>query len=278
MGGVSSGMAQKEKYALALKLGGLTVEISTNYQRYFNYLKTYFDKVIVTSPSLQSPHIRVSVCWQDSSFNKNFSELKNSLNGFTIGPGTLVAGNRIVTVRKINKRKKALFDSRLEGDNFHASVVFRRKIYKDMFRYMMLGKAEEELFFTITYPVLYYFVFWYLEYFKNTYTMHASAVQFSGMGVVFCGLEGIGKTSLALALLKEKGAYFLSDNLIFHDDKKVFPCYELTRLHKGEDEKLWEGKFERVNKFKTAKDYYSPVLAGGVDSIEPGVVIFPQFS
>jgi len=271
-------MAQEGKYTLVLKLGGLTVEVNTNYQRYFNYLNTYFDKVAVAAGAKIQPHIRVDASWQDSSFNKNFSSLKKSLDSFAIGPSTFVADNRVVTIRKVDKRKKILFDSRIEGESFYASAVFHRKIYKDMFRYLILGKAEEELFFTITYPILYYPVFWYLEYFKNAYALHASAVKFAGTGVVFCGLEGIGKTSLALSLLDEKDSYFLSDNLVFCDDKKVYPCYELTRLHKGESHKLWKGKFEKVNKFKTAKDYYSPVLVEGLDDIEPKVIIFPQFS
>jgi hypothetical protein len=43
-------------------------------------------------------------------------------------------------------------------------------------------------------------------------------------------LGGCGKSILSLGLLSNQEAKFLSDNLIFYDKERVYPCYEPIRL------------------------------------------------
>ena len=194
-----------------------------------------------------------------------------------IGPSTFAGRGRMLTIRKVNKRRKVFFDYKLAPKEISLNTVLRKKAFKDFIRYNLLSKAEEELFFTITYPALYYPLFWYLEYFRDTHLLHASAVDCNGQGVVICGLEGIGKTSLALSLLEDKNCRFLSDNLVFYDREKVYPCHELVRIHKGESERLWKGRFKRISEFKAAKNFYAP-LDRCRKGISVDVFIFPQFA
>ncbi|MCM8774254.1 MAG: hypothetical protein NC820_05930 [Candidatus Omnitrophica bacterium] len=79
-------------------------------------------------------------------------------------------------------------------------------------------------FFEITYPLVYYPIFWYLEYFKDTHCLHASAIKIGEKGIVICGLEGMGKTTLSLELSQELNGQFISDNLIFYDKTNIYSC------------------------------------------------------
>jgi|GEM_PF-6713571 hypothetical protein len=47
---------------------------------------------------------------------------------------------------------------------------------------------------------------------KNRFALHASAVEWNGKAVLFCGLPGTGKSILAAAML-QKGARLISDDL-----------------------------------------------------------------
>jgi hypothetical protein len=108
--------------------------------------------------------------------------------------------------------------------------------------------------------------------------LHASAVEFDGKAVVICGMEGIGKTSLVLSLLQEENTSFLSDNLIFYDSQRIYPCYELIRIHKHEDSSLWRAKFKKVNEFRSLKDFYKPAFRLKREGVQPKIFVFPQFS
>ena len=156
-------------------------------------------------------------------------------------------------------------------------AVMRRKPLKDFLRYSIAGKAKEELFFEITYPIVYYPLFWYQESFYDVHMLHASAIETGGRCAVICGLEGIGKTSLSLSLL-DKDGHFLSDNLVFYDDKNIYPCYELIRVGKKDDVSAWKDKIKKVGEFKTPKDFYRLDFGSGKNVVKPGVFIFPKFS
>lgn len=270
-------MIEKNKN-LFLNIANLKIKISTNYLKYYNYLNLYFDKIITTQNFEDEFDIEIDACWQKDSLGSYLGELKKGNSFFEIGANTIIDKKRIASIKKIGKRKKVVFDFRLENKKIYLKSIIRRKVFKDAIRYNMLGKAEEEQFFSLTYPILYYPLFWYLEYFQHTHVLHASALNFGNKGVVICGLEGIGKTSLALSLLQEKNTGFISDNLVFYDSKGFYPCYELIRIHKGEDSLLWKGRFEKVSKFKTLKDFYKPISKSNREGIRPVIFIFPQFS
>ena len=261
-----------------LKICGIKIKLSTNYIKYYNYLNLYFDKIIPSQDFGNDFDVEIEACWQKDSLGSYLGEFKKNGVSFEIGANTVIGKKRIASIKKIGKKKKVLFDFNLEDKKIYLKSIIRRKVFKDAIRYNIFGKAEEEQFFSLTYPILYYPLFWYLEYFLQTHILHASAMEFKDKNVVICGLEGIGKTSLALSLLQEKNTGFVSDNLIFYDAEKAYSCYELIRIHKGEDDSLWKGKFERVNRFKALKDFYKPILELEENVIKPDIFIFPQFS
>lgn len=263
---------------LILRFNPIRLKISTNYGAYYAYLSRYFEKILVKSPENSAIDIEVRVLWEDKGFKDHCVALGSYESCSLIGANTWLDKDRIVTTRKVGKKRKVIFDVSLKSNHIKALALIQKKTFKDFMRYSVLGKPQEEWFFTLTYPCLYYPLFWFLEYFKDTYPLHASAVGLQGKGVIICGLEGMGKTSLALSLLKEAGSSFLSDNLIFYDRNKVYPCYELIRLHKHENENLWKDIFEKIGAFKTLKDFYQPRLSWNAAGLIPKVFIFPEFS
>ncbi len=266
-------MIYKELY---LEFNKIRLKIKTNYGNYYDYLRLYF-KDIIREDFKDGFHVSIEARWQRDDFKNYMSAVRGSQDVSAISANTLTGKNRIVTVRKIAKKTKILFDFREEREKIYLMTLTRKKPLKDFLRYNVCGKAEEELFFEITYPIIYYSLFWYQECFCDTHMLHASAIETGNKCVVVCGLEGIGKTSLSLALL-DKNGYFLSDNLIFYDGKNIFPCYELIRVSKKDDTSLWKDKIKKINEFRTPKDFYRLRFSTEKKIIRPGVFIFPKFS
>jgi len=44
--------------------------------------------------------------------------------------------------------------------------------------------------------------------------------------MIFAGLSGVGKSTVSTYLFARINAGFLSDNLLYYDDSKVYPCFE----------------------------------------------------
>lgn len=70
----------------------------------------------------------------------------------------------------------------------------------------------------------------YLAKKKNMFFLHGGAVSFEGRNIVFCGLQGVGKTTLLLRMLRNPKSLFLSDNIYFHDAERLYACPETIRI------------------------------------------------
>lgn len=214
--------------------------------------------------------MQIDVCWQDK-------PRLGSSGMYALGANTLVGEQKLATQRKIGRKTKIWFEYFFTKDCFKLSAALKVKPLKDFMRYVVLGQQREPHFFDLTYPLVYYPAFWYLEYFKNIHPLHASALKNNGRCILICGLEGIGKTTLSLELSKDAGGQFFSDNLILHDDKHIYPCYEPIRIHKAEDISLWQGRFKKINDFRALKDFYEPVDFDSGLKGSPDIVLIPAF-
>ncbi|MCA9398692.1 MAG: hypothetical protein KC618_03000 [Candidatus Omnitrophica bacterium] len=261
---------------IQLNFAGLNVSLTTNFPGYYSYLSDYFEKIISSETSAQ--HIHITFDWSEESLNTYLGGLKASGRFTTIGANTLTADNEVATVRKLERKWKVLFHIRQAEEKLTLVVKFPKKPVKDFFRFGPFQRRPDEFFFMLTYYVLYYPLFWYLEEKRQTHALHASALIYRNKGVVICGLEGIGKTSLGLMFLKEEGTRFLSDNLVFYDRGHVYPCYELVRMHAQDDDFLWKDHFDQMNKFALLKGFFSPKFNASQDGIRPDIFIFPEFS
>lgn len=257
--------------SIPINLHAINLDINTNYSYYHDYLKLHFNKVLLKSNSPKT-QIKVDIQWRKEALG--FLDNKNSEK---IAANTFLGKDQVCTTRKISKRKKVMFLFNLKDNIMTVKAQTRFKAFKDTLRYKIFKKPQEGFFFELTYPLIYYPLFWYLERFHDTYPIHAGALDMGGKGVVVCGLEGTGKTTLSLLLAKKLGARFLSDNLTFYDNQSIYPCYEPVRIHKNESDLLWKDNFSKINKFKTLKDFYEPTEVNK-EGVVPRLFIFPIFS
>lgn len=263
--------------SLALKFPHASIEIKTNYPQYHRYLKSYFGDI--EDRECKDFDIKVEAYWESSKplWKDHLSGLKRDRDFLQIGGNTFINDKRVVTVRKIMRKIKVVYDFSFYNNKIHLKVFVLNKPLKNFIKYRLMNSYEEEIFFELTYPLLYYPLFWFLENMCNMYTLHASAVTYNGKAVVLCGLEGIGKTSLALSLL-ESGGKFISDNLIFYDKNYVYPCYELVRINKTDGIDKWRNKIKKVDSLNGCKGFYQINPGDAIDKVKPGLFIFPCFS
>lgn len=100
-------------------------------------------------------------------------------------------------------------------------------------RYLKPGrraKKTHRTFFKLMYYAAYYPMIWHLERTRGWGLLHASAVERNGKAIIFSGMGGVGKSTLALSLLADPSFRFISDNLILHDVDTVYALPEPVRL------------------------------------------------
>jgi hypothetical protein len=265
------------KQELKLTIQDIKIRVSTNNLAYYNYLRLHFSKVIVAEYD-GGCDLEINAGWKSDFWGKNPPRLETSEGMSAIGANTFLGDGHIATLRKIGRKRKVWLSYTLEKGKLRLNAFSHIKTFKDSLRYNILKQPQESYFFELTYPLIYYPLFWYIEYFKNIHVMHASAVSISNKCVLICGLEGIGKTSLSLSLAKEKGSYLFSDNLIFYDKEKVYPCYEPIRINRNDDKSVWEYGFKKINEFRTLKDFYEPLFFNRALNGKPSIIIIPCFN
>jgi len=107
---------------------------------------------------------------------------------------------------------------------------------KRLARWRWLPAKRRHRFSTIVYYAIYYPVWWHLECAGSGHPLHAGAVVAGDEAVLIAGLPGSGKSTLAAALLQSSQAELLSDNVVVHDGKRVWGCYEPLLLGSSEEE------------------------------------------
>jgi len=98
-------------------------------------------------------------------------------------------------------------------------------------RSVRMERKRNRLFFKLMYFAVYYPLAWSLRRGRGWGLVHASALALpSGGAVLLAGMGGVGKSTLGLSLLSRPGTRLLSDNLLFHDEHRVYSCPEPVRL------------------------------------------------
>lgn len=141
-----------------------------------------------------------------------------------------------------------LFDSNVlyweneYGFRVHLSYAKDGTVTVRSFHHDLLGKADEEerlkdfqrsMRWAIHFPV-----FTRLQYQRGWRLLHSSAVVKDGEALVFCGLNGVGKSTLAVYLARERGYELMTDNFLLVGDGTVFGFPEVVRLSPAAAERM----------------------------------------
>jgi len=79
-------------------------------------------------------------------------------------------------------------------------------------------------------------VFSVLEREQNKQLVHAAAVTKDDISLIFCGLNKVGKSSIALYFVEKLGYNFLTDNFLLTDGKWIYAFPEMCRIsHEATD-------------------------------------------
>jgi len=216
---------------MSIKLNGIAVQLESEHSQFVTFAKNHFRDFISYEQNDCDIRVRFAL---DSELviSKNSDEFGNVNELDKIGRRVLIGNDQVVLLELLRfpglKIKFKISGSTLSV--FGLFQVQQSRITSVFNRFHgRKGLGKKDLFFLLYY-LIYYPIFWYLEYYKGRYLLHASAVQINNKGIVFSGLGGVGKSTFTLATLSHPNTKFLSDNLIFFDDQKIYACFEQISL------------------------------------------------
>lgn len=108
----------------------------------------------------------------------------------------------------------------IRDDNvlFYATKrLVRHAFFKERYRDILNQLLEYLVYFPLS---------WYLEVYREMHLLHASALEVGGRAMIFGGLSGVGKSTISAYLFTRLQAAYLSDNLVYYDTSRVYPCFE----------------------------------------------------
>jgi len=229
---------------LHFDLHGHSVTIGTDDADLRSFVRAHFETEARTEPEADL-RVRASWIWgkpapfETEAFHREGAEkLGRGLQLVGAQPGAGSGGARAVWSR-VPGFPELTMSFTLRGESGSRLDVEARCAYEPKgvgrrLEYLRRGRAERKrnrLFFKLMYFMIYYPMAWQLERARGWGLLHASAVALpSGRAVILSGLGGVGKSTLGLSLLSRPGARLLSDNLIFHDEDRIYSCPEPVRL------------------------------------------------
>jgi hypothetical protein len=226
------------KQTINVRLHGATLGLTTDYFPLVAHIRGHFMKNPMILPENVTPDIHVLFDFLHGSMREHESHLfPGSEKLDTIGYRTLVNENRM-DWNRIWEFMGLKISFRRDNEKHHIHSVFH-ELRDDNYLYYIIKRLIRGRYFKLrqqdnldrlTESLVYYPLCWYLEEKNKMHLMHASAIEIGGKGIVFPGLSGAGKSTLSSYLFSAFNGEFLSDNLLFYDEKKVYSCFEPIRL------------------------------------------------
>ena len=205
---------------------GVKVTLTTNNMEFKNFVLATLQNY---DNETQDYKFKIDVCID---FNKD-SQIKKSK--FRVGNGIFLddTDKKIAIQHKLflgEFIKNSDDDLKIRGEVSHTikktiknaikSIAIKNYSYKEM----LFHQLYREL---VLMPI-----FWVLRNKFGKYLMHASAVYHKKQTLVFLGNDGVGKTTIALKLLKNEGSLFFGDNFLLYDSNKIHPFIDTLRVNK----------------------------------------------
>jgi hypothetical protein len=218
---------------ITIGLHGAALRLQSNRRQLIDYARSHFSGSLVSS----APDIEVSLQWSNSSSKTP--------------PGEWDRVDRVILARENEVFWEETTDLaglalhfRLEP-NLWIEGHFRHSALRSAAKSAakrLVGRFELKgaVYHMMNYLLVYYPLFWHLETVRAMHPLHACAVDLGGRGIVLAGLSRVGKSSLALHMVGQRGARLLSDNLILHDGLNAYSVPEPIRLDQASQQMLGE--------------------------------------
>jgi len=143
-----------------------------------------------------------------------------------------------------------------------------------------LDALRARRFSTLLYYLVYHPLLWILSRERGWHLLHGGAVTSRQGAVLFGGMPGCGKSTLAVAMTADPEWHMLSDNLVLHDAQRLLACPELllldavsrervgpamTRLKRTGERRVYER-----DAYRPEKTVLEPVLPKAIFHVERG--------
>ena len=229
-----------------IELCGVTVDVETDHADLARYLRGHFGHVQAPDATSATADVSVRVRWTEGP--------RETARPETVFPDwpvdtmidrhVYVGPNRVVWLRVDDVPALALASehggpTRRFDLRFHFSLGsqgWRERLKRAVYRQKVSALRRSRLS-TLTYYAVYYPVWWHLESRAAGHPLHAAGVAIDGRALVLAGLPGAGKSTLAASLLTVPGAELLADNVVLHDGRQIYGCFEPVLL--DEQTRAW---------------------------------------
>lgn len=201
----------------------LRLRIITHNQKFDNFLERHCSLLPDNSEN-GSPNIYVNLNPSNFEISNNLVQISRNIK----------FGDSNVFISAIERFPGLKINVRMDKNRLYVDAFLQDKNQSFIKKLFLLlrskDKYREGQFVGLHYYLILIPFFYYLEYFNGLFLLHASAIEFNGKGILLSGLGGIGKSTFSLGTLHLKGTKFISDNLIFYNDKKIYSCPEPIAL------------------------------------------------
>lgn len=132
----------------------------------------------------------------------------------------------------IEKRRFYTFSYKVSKEN---NVILSQQLIKYSFFYNRVKKflGKYEFYHNLFYELVWYPILNLYALFEGYRVVHGSVLRIRGKNIMLTGLDGVGKSTLALSLLAE-GCEVLSDNFILYNNNTIIPFLIPFRISANE--------------------------------------------
>ena len=262
---------------LGVEIHGVRLNLHCNEPALLEYARAHLG--ILAGKATKKPDIEVECIWKTGAWDPTDNPFPSNGELNVIGKRMQGDADQLVWLNTVRKKGLQLRFTRRQGQFlFQVAYTFDPKKKKGVdardYRY--------KKFFSLMSYLVYYPISWYLESTRGWAVVHASALQAEQGAVLIAGLGGVGKTTTCVALMKEAGMALLSENLVYTDGVKVYPCIEPIRLDENSLTLMGKGqqllkpvKFPEGLKKKWLFHPRKPLPDA---ALEPQLILFPYFT
>ena len=225
--------------SVAVRVHGIVVEVSSDEGQFVDYVRETLAPFVVTEPV--SPQIQSSLRWFDEPAPASLAQTFPSAKWERRPDRDLYLGKDTAYWLRIDDFEPLCLSITAAGESLHivGHYYFQlgRSVATERLRRLRYGRDMERLkarrFSTLLYYLVYHPLLWHLVRRGGWALLHGGAVSSDEGAVVFSGMPGCGKSTLAVAMLGDPKWDMLSDNLVLVRGSEVIACPEVLLLDAG---------------------------------------------